>query len=363
MHSKVTVLDGVPSLAVVVHDGNIYQAVAGFHPNFNMIFQALEDNPRDESVIPLFDIEKTLNNELSKILSERVSVRNGEVLFDGDPLNNGVAKQILRFVEEGLTDRLTAVVAFTEKVMTNPQEHSRDQLFNWLARFDFTITEEGDIVGYKGCNVGNNESPVSSRPAPEKDGVIRNGEAVVNEYVKNLDGDVIEMPRSKVDFNAGVGCSVGLHVGTYAYAKSFAPVLLEVHVNPRDVVSVPVDCGEQKMRVCRYTVVGAIEDEYTSAVLPRAQVFEPVKDTDDEFSDLCSGCGEDLYEGESGFCEECVEDNEDEAEESLTDALDNLVAAAEAVRDTRLNHAAQKRYPPGTYIDGKAMGGRFIPKV
>lgn len=342
MHSKVTVLDGVPSLAVVVHEGDIYQAVAGFHPNFNLIFQALEADPRDEAVLPLFDIEKTLNNELSKILSERVSVRNGEVLFDGDPLNNGVAKQILRFVEEGHTDRLAAVVAFTEKVMTNPQEHSRDQLFTWLDRFDFTITDEGDIVGYKGCS-DSLEGPRSTRVAPEKDSVLRNGESVVGEAVLNLPGDVIEMPRSKVDFNAYVGCSTGLHIGTYAYAKSFASVLLEVHVNPRDVVSVPTDCNAQKIRACRYTVVGPIEDEYTVAVLPRAQVSEPVEDEDDEFEDA---------EWET----------EREQEAALNDALDNLADAVAAVVDTRLNHAAQKRYPPGTYIAGKAMGGRFIPK-
>jgi hypothetical protein len=33
-----------------------------------------------------------------------------------------------------------------------------------------------------------------------------------------------------------------------------------VSVNPRDVVSVPKDCGYQKLRTCRYTVLDAVRN-------------------------------------------------------------------------------------------------------
>jgi hypothetical protein len=55
------------------------------------------------------------------------------------------------------------------------------------------------------------------------------------------------------------GCSVGLHVGTYDYASNFTLNVLEVHVNPRDVVSVPTDSNWAKVRCCRYVVIKEVE--------------------------------------------------------------------------------------------------------
>lgn len=337
MKHTVLILDGVESVITVLHDGEVYQAVVDHHPSFSAILARLKDDPQDESVVDLFDVERTLVKAFEQV-TERISIRNGQVFFDGDRLHNGVEKQILRFVDEGQMDRLDAVVNFTEKVMTNPQQHSRDQLFTWLDRHDFTITQDGDFVGYKGCHASD-EGPRSTRVAPDKDGVVRNGQPVSGEKVLNLPGDVVEMPRSRVDFNAGVGCSTGLHVGTFAYARSFASELLEVHVNPRDVVSVPTDCDAQKIRCCRYTVIGPIDEEYATAVLPRAQV----EDVYDDYED---------YEDD-----EFYDDEYDDEDDDLDVALDNLVDAVQAVRDTRLNHLAQKRYPKG-----HEKAGRFIPK-
>lgn len=385
MKHKVLILDDVPTAVTVVHDGEIYQALANQHPSFNLILERLNRNGQDTSVIALFDVQKALNNEFRR-LSERVVLRGGKVLFDGDELHNGVTKQILRLVEENAVDRLNAFVKFTEKVMTNPQEHSRNQLFNWLDRYDFTITDDGDIVGYKGC-ASTAAGPASTRSAPESDGVTRNGKPVIDQPVVNLPGDVIEMPRSKVVWDPKQGCRNGLHVGTYAYAKSFASVLLEVHFNPRDVVSVPTDCGEQKIRTCRYTVVGPVSEQHKTAVLPKAQVETPVKEKDTEFTDDVIRKGDtvrlthyiydrfgnrhdpadnetfvvldvrqwstykSLYLKVAGVTDSWAADRF----EKVSSAKDVTKAQ---VWDTRNNHTKQKRYPKG-----HPKAGQFVPKV
>jgi hypothetical protein len=64
------------------------------------------------------------------------------------------------------------------------------------------------------------------------------------------------MPRSLVDPDRDTACSVGLHVGNFSYASGFAQKLLTVAVNPRDVVAVPSDSGDQKIRTHRFTVLG-----------------------------------------------------------------------------------------------------------
>ena len=165
---------------------------------------------------------------------------------------------MLRFLEAGVEDWVP-LVKFFENVQANPNEHSREQLYNWLAKRDFTITPDGLIVGYKG--VTRDYRSILSGTATV-DGVVYKGQ------IPNHIGAVVEMPRDQVQWDPSVGCHTGLHVGTYEYANGFAQgVLLEVHVNPRDVVSVPTDCDWAKVRVCRYVVVGTIDQPYTTPVI------------------------------------------------------------------------------------------------
>jgi len=63
------------------------------------------------------------------------------------------------------------------------------------------------------------------------------------------------MNRDNVNPDANETCSHGLHVGAFAYANTFSELLLEVEVNPKDVVAVPPDYNNQKMRVCEYKVI------------------------------------------------------------------------------------------------------------
>ena len=67
-------------------------------------------------------------------------------------------------------------------------------------------------------------------------------------------GATVTIPRALVDDNRDAACSVGLHVGTFSYASSFAPRTLLVLVDPADVVSVPRHSDGQKMRVSRFVV-------------------------------------------------------------------------------------------------------------
>lgn len=261
--------DDSDNITVVV-DGEMYIADSNHNPNFTeIVSRVLAD---DVSVVDLFDLEKTVTKKFER-LSERIVVRNGNILFDGSPVNDVLGQQVLRFVEDEVED-WKPLVLFWEKLAQNPNPHSRDQLYRWLQDRNFQISKNGNIVGFKGVAV-------------DADGVFRSihaGPAVVddeevNGYVPNAIGSVIEMPRANVQFDSGIGCSSGLHVGTYRYAKEFAQgAVLTVSVNPRDVVSVPVDCDAEKLRVCRYRVVNSTPVEWSGAV-------SDVEDGDDDWSD------------------------------------------------------------------------------
>lgn len=228
------------------------------HPNFDKIKSAVvmgQPPLTNEALADLFDVAKAVERRFTK-LSRRVSVNGGTLFFDGDEIHNSLAKQVVRFLDEGV-ENWKPLVAFFEKVQANPSAHSRNQLFEWLDRHDFTIDSDGDLVGYKGVQRDSDGKLVSVHAGPGiVDGVKMNG------HLPNEVGSIVEIERSYVHEDPSVGCSRGLHVGTASYAKGYASgALLRVKVNPADVVSVPTDCNAQKVRTCRYEVVEIIDGD------------------------------------------------------------------------------------------------------
>lgn len=231
------------------------------HPNFGIIEQiigTLEDGYEVEmdSFIDLFNVEDTVRRRFAQI-SERVTVSGGTVYFDGEAIDNALTRQILRTMDEGAD--FTGLANFMEKLMDNPDAHSREQFYPWVAtsieRGQFTILPNGNFLGYKGVQSDGNGGYQSIRQGP---GIV-NGVAMTGNLPNNI-GDVLEMARTRVYNDPSVGCAQGLHVGTFDYAVGWGHgLVLGVEVNPTDVVSVPTDCDAQKIRCARYKVIDVRE--------------------------------------------------------------------------------------------------------
>lgn len=250
-YTHVRTEDGRESLTVFTPSGPPI-AANGDHPHFAKLLEgAQSDVPADE-LRGLADLSNAVAQHFDT-LSERVAVANGRVYFDGDEVDSTVTRQIIRCLEDPSVGDWKPLVLFMENVAANPNEHSREQLFDWLRDRDFTITTDGCFIAYKGVH-GRDEDDGYPYQSSSRGEAIVNGERFTG-AIPNGVGATVEMPRSDVQHNPAAGCSTGLHVGTYNYAQGYArAALLTVHVNPRDVVSVPTDCNAEKMRVCRYTV-------------------------------------------------------------------------------------------------------------
>lgn len=240
--------------------------IGSSHPNFKAIVAAAAANLQGETLDPdevelLFDIPTAIERAFAR-LSERVTVKGSTVYLDGDAVDNTLTEQILDFMDEG--EDFDPLVKFWEKLLTNPLGDVREGLFDWIKGqkgdgSKVTITPEGDLIGYKGVWPAGQRGGDVSKPGyvPSRAGMgIVNG-VEVNPIQQDV-GDVVEMPRSTLS-EPSRECGVGLHVGTWNYAKSFGPVCLLVKFNPRDVVSAPDSNSSWKLRVCRYTVVGVAE--------------------------------------------------------------------------------------------------------
>ncbi len=232
------------------------------HPNFDEVLRGVQSGDTSLDYAGLIDVSAAVAARFES-LTRRVSVANGVIYLDGDPVHSAVTDQVVRFMDEGVED-WKPLVQFFEKVQANPCDHSRGQLYAWLSnRRGISISGVGNIVGYKGVERSEDGTLLS----------IHSGSATVDGRpvkgrIPNSIGSTVEMPRSAVAHDPSAACSSGLHVGTYEYAWGFSRgAMLECHVDPRDVVSVPTDGGGEKVRVCRYLIAGTIDTPYTSALV------------------------------------------------------------------------------------------------
>lgn len=243
--------DGRESLTVFMPSGPPVVAT-GDHPHFAALLEGAQSDVAADELRNLSDLSVAVAQHFDT-LSERVAVANGRVYFDGDEVNSTITAQIIRCLEDPSIGDWKPLVLFMENVAANPNEHSREQLFDWLRGRDFTITNNGCFIAYKGVHSRDEEDAYRYQSSGRGEAIV-NGERFKGQ-IPNAPGATVEMPRSDVQHDPGSGCSTGLHVGTYSYAEGFARgALLTVLVNPRDVVSVPTDCNAEKMRVCRYVV-------------------------------------------------------------------------------------------------------------
>lgn len=287
--------DAAGPLTVTALDNGLVMIADRNHPNFSRIVEATEgyDNtfnvPENEKrrFRDLFDVSESVREFFQP--TPRVTLENGELRFDGRVIEGVLAEHVIRGIRQGLPQSaFMPFIKFWENVQSNPDDHSRENLLRWLMAEEFTITDEGMIVGYKG--VRDDLTSLTAGPGVV-DGVQMNGN------LPNKPGSVVEVERSYVTWNPAVSCAEGLHVGTWKYAHDFGPKTLEVWVHPADVVSVPTDCNGQKMRVSKYTVKRLLNEGYSLAVLDTSEV-------DYDQAHHCPECGEEI-DPEQTMCEDC----------------------------------------------------------
>ena len=149
-----------------------------------------------------------------------------------------LGKRIIQWAKEGFP--FEPLLKFHRKLLLNPSTQSAAELYMFLEANMIPITAEGNFIAYKKVtSVGRNLMDSHSKT------------------INNNIGNIVKIPREKVNPDRNQTCSYGLHVGAWDYVKSFSgDTTIEVEVEPQDVVTVPPDYNQQKMRVCRYKVLG-----------------------------------------------------------------------------------------------------------
>jgi hypothetical protein len=123
-------------------------------------------------------------------------------------------------------------------------------------------------------------------------------------------GCIVSMPRENCDCNPENTCSSGLHAAGFDYAKTFSRILLNVKINPRDVVAIPIDYNNAKLRCCQFEVLAINSEDPTTARLiaePLVKVnkeddyLDKVNESDDDWNEddeVAQMLGEDMTQGD-----------------------------------------------------------------
>lgn len=214
-------------------------------------------------------------------------VRDGVIFIDRQEVVGDLSKQILEFMNEKLP--FQPLVNFCRKVRCNPSFRAVNALFSFLEKNQHPVTENGNFIAYKRV-----------RPANDKGEMLD----IHSGTFDNRPGRVLEMPRNQVNEDPTVTCSHGLHVANWDYAANHfggpGDVMLEVEVDPADVVAIPTDYNESKMRVCRYTVRSVVANPNTNKHLVTDSSNDPEEELDeDDLED------EDLEEEEDEDEDDC----------------------------------------------------------
>jgi hypothetical protein len=181
--------------------------------------------------------------------------------------------------------------------MENPSMQSQKELYDFLEHEHLPITEDGFFLAYKA---------VRSDFKDKYRGVF-----------DNRVGQVCQMQRAKVDDDRGRGCSNGLHAGALNYVAGYGSLeagdrIVIVKINPKDVVSVPSDCNYEKLRTCRYEVVGEYEGELLK---PLYKADFSQDDYEDDEEDYLNDYDESYWDQFDEEDDDEEDDDEDEDED------------------------------------------------
>jgi hypothetical protein len=221
------------SLTIVIN-GKATTVVRGA-PNFEALRKAILAKD-DDAVKKNLTVETSIQN-WSK---GKFKINGDTVLYDGKPVSKELNERIISTASAGGSPE--PLFKFWEKLQKNPNPRSVEQLWAFLRHQGIPINENGNFYAYKGVR-GDYKDKHSGR-------------------FSNVVGAVHEMDRNLVSSDPQHACHVGFHVGSLSYASGFGEVLVVCEVDPADVVCIPYDENAQKMRVCRYRVIGEHNGEY-----------------------------------------------------------------------------------------------------
>lgn len=253
----------ISNTLVLAKDGKHYQITKSDNEKqFDQCVALIKENKLEE-VIKMLDVQAKLEKFGFVIVDNQVQI-------DGEELPRLLSDKILQFHREGFP--FQPLVKFWNNLKNNPSFRARKDLYSFLSHNGHPITEDGCFIAYR--KISNDWKDLHTGT------------------MDNSIGQVVKMDRKHCDDNPNNTCSSGLHFGAWEYVKDFGSGrIVEVKVNPANVVSIPTDYNNMKGRCCEFEVIAECDKPITNT----SCVFDE--------SDADSGYEEEYIDEEC--CDDC----------------------------------------------------------
>ncbi len=273
-------------LSIIIH--NKPHIINNTHINYSAILDELKGEQDPDVLLQLIDIPTTLVDWFGTN-ALHIDLINETISFNGVEIHSVLVDRIIEMYKDGFN--VKPMIAFLENLYQNPSTRAINELYGFLEYGKLPITEDGHFLAYKRVN--------------------DDYTSVHDSKTKNNIGLTVSMPRDKVNADSSQTCSSGLHLCSHEYINNYSGSrILILKVNPRDVVSIPIDYNDTKARACQYEIIGELtetekETVQTQPVLPQVvadiKSYEPTQPNIDVHEDVIKEPVADVAELYSDF--------------------------------------------------------------
>lgn len=180
----------------------------------------------------------------------KVDVVNNTIVYTPDTgvpfeVSGKLSQRIIDTIKNDGVDGVESLFNFLDKLMLNPSNRSVNELYGFMTHNDIEIAPNGNFYAWK---------------------VVR--DTYMDKHSNTMDNSVgkeVRVARNQVNEDSRVTCSYGLHVCAKSYIRHFGgggDRVVRVEVDPRDVVAIPADYNDSKMRCAGYNVVEDVTDVF-----------------------------------------------------------------------------------------------------
>lgn len=230
-------------------------------------YQKVIDMIRNKRPIEELYLAVSIKKQVETISNGEVIIKDGKVYYKDKSIESTyVGTKLLELHKNGFDCQ--PVMNFINNLYQNPSYRSVTLLYGFLEKFNMPITPDGCFLAYK-------------KVGPDfKD--------IYTGKMDNSVGAIVSMDRNEIDDDPNSLCAAGLHFCAFDYISLYGSeitnsIVVIVKINPKDVVSIPIDCNGAKGRCCKYEVVSVnktiLEHNLTKSVM------DFVEDDDTESGD------------------------------------------------------------------------------
>jgi len=257
----------------VVINGEVYNFTAD-HLSYDCLVQALRDKDTDAFLSNISFEDSFENWSCGNFKFENEAIYRGN-----EKLPTVISDRVIDMINEKFD--VDPMLKFIDNLYYSGDFRVVNELFSFMIHKNLPITDEGNLIAWKGVKKHSGESFTDYAGR-----IVYAGDLVDcwTGTMRNNPGDVNIMERHQVENNPNNPCGPGLHCGELSYAQGWArDAILMVEVNPADVVSIPIDSSCKKMRSRQIKVLSVYNDKLNEVEELKSVVTSSEEVDDDDW--------------------------------------------------------------------------------